>query len=88
MLWECYVSQCHVLLCCPSQDDCKNYVRLLEFLEDGRIYACGTFAFDPQCGFIVSVHVSTTTLIQVSSIYFIGQLDSYIETSTRAKYGG
>ncbi|XP_077085699.1 semaphorin-4F isoform X1 [Siphateles boraxobius] len=35
-----------------TEDDCKNYVRLLEFLEDGRIYACGTFAFDPQCGFI------------------------------------
>ncbi|XP_055067833.2 semaphorin-4F isoform X2 [Misgurnus anguillicaudatus] len=35
-----------------TKDDCKNYVRLLEFSEDGRIYACGTFAFDPQCVFI------------------------------------
>ncbi|XP_051554238.1 semaphorin-4F-like isoform X2 [Myxocyprinus asiaticus] len=35
-----------------TEDDCKNYVRLLEFLGDRRIYACGTFAFDPQCAFI------------------------------------
>ncbi|XP_056604053.1 semaphorin-4F isoform X1 [Triplophysa dalaica] len=35
-----------------TEADCRNYVRLLEFLEDGRIYACGTFAFDPQCAFI------------------------------------
>ncbi|KAI2662362.1 Semaphorin-4F [Labeo rohita] len=35
-----------------KMDDCKNYVRLLEFLGDGHIYACGTFAFDPQCTFI------------------------------------
>ncbi|XP_016124933.1 semaphorin-4F isoform X2 [Sinocyclocheilus grahami] len=35
-----------------TEDDCKNYVRLLEFLGEGHIYACGTFAFDPQCAFI------------------------------------
>ncbi|XP_052416905.1 semaphorin-4F isoform X2 [Carassius gibelio] len=35
-----------------TEDDCRNYVRLLEFLDDARIYACGTFAFDPQCAFI------------------------------------
>uniref|UniRef100_A0A9J8CPA0 Sema domain-containing protein n=1 Tax=Cyprinus carpio carpio TaxID=630221 RepID=A0A9J8CPA0_CYPCA len=35
-----------------TEDDCRNYIRLLEFLGDGHIYACGTFAFDPQCTFI------------------------------------
>uniref|UniRef100_A0A3Q4GTG9 Sema domain-containing protein n=1 Tax=Neolamprologus brichardi TaxID=32507 RepID=A0A3Q4GTG9_NEOBR len=34
--------------------DCRNYIRLLEFLGDGRIYVCGTYAFDPQCAFLVS----------------------------------
>ncbi|XP_076026933.1 semaphorin-4F [Genypterus blacodes] len=32
--------------------DCNNYIRLLEFLEGGRIYVCGTYAFDPQCAFL------------------------------------
>ncbi|XP_018585886.2 semaphorin-4F [Scleropages formosus] len=32
-----------------TKEDCRNYIRLLEFLSDGRIYVCGTYAFDPQC---------------------------------------
>ncbi|XP_049424999.1 semaphorin-4F isoform X1 [Epinephelus fuscoguttatus] len=35
-----------------TEVDCKNYIRLLEFLGDGRIYVCGTYAFDPQCAFL------------------------------------
>lgn len=35
-----------------TEGDCKNYIRLLEFLGDGRIYVCGTYAFDPQCAFL------------------------------------
>ncbi|XP_062372352.1 semaphorin-4F [Sardina pilchardus] len=35
-----------------TEGDCKNYIRLLQFLGDGRIYACGTYAFDPQCAFL------------------------------------
>ncbi|CAG5929357.1 unnamed protein product [Menidia menidia] len=35
-----------------TEADCKNYIRLLEFLGDGRIYVCGTYAFDPQCAFL------------------------------------
>lgn len=41
-------------VCLPLQGDCRNYIRLLEFLGDGRIYVCGTYAFDPQCAFLVS----------------------------------
>lgn len=44
-------------LCVPLQVDCNNYIRLLEFLDDRRIYVCGTYAFDPQCAFVVSVCV-------------------------------
>uniref|UniRef100_A0A8D3DJZ9 Ssemaphorin 4F n=1 Tax=Scophthalmus maximus TaxID=52904 RepID=A0A8D3DJZ9_SCOMX len=36
----------------PRNVDCHNYIRLLEFLEEGRIYVCGTYAFDPQCAFL------------------------------------
>ncbi|KAG9330233.1 hypothetical protein JZ751_026027 [Albula glossodonta] len=32
--------------------DCHNYIRLLEFTDVGRIYVCGTYAFDPQCAVI------------------------------------
>ncbi|KAM4537389.1 semaphorin-4F [Odontesthes bonariensis] len=35
-----------------TEVDCNNYIRLLEFLGDGRIYVCGTYAFDPQCAFL------------------------------------
>ncbi|KAM7377497.1 hypothetical protein PAMA_014008 [Pampus argenteus] len=35
-----------------TEIDCNNYIRLLEFLGDGRIYVCGTYAFDPQCAFL------------------------------------
>ncbi|XP_034020045.1 semaphorin-4F [Thalassophryne amazonica] len=35
-----------------SEEDCNNYIRLLEFLGDDRIYVCGTYAFDPQCAFL------------------------------------
>ncbi|XP_030017854.1 semaphorin-4F isoform X2 [Sphaeramia orbicularis] len=35
-----------------TEVDCNNYIRLLEFLGDGHIYVCGTYAFDPQCAFL------------------------------------
>ncbi|XP_055757278.1 semaphorin-4F-like isoform X2 [Salvelinus fontinalis] len=35
-----------------TEGDCNNYLRLLEFLGNGWIYACGTYAFDPQCVFL------------------------------------
>ncbi|XP_064859720.1 semaphorin-4F-like isoform X2 [Oncorhynchus nerka] len=33
-------------------DDCYNYICLLEVLKDGRIYVCGSYAYNPQCAFI------------------------------------
>uniref|UniRef100_A0A672GUE1 Sema domain-containing protein n=2 Tax=Salarias fasciatus TaxID=181472 RepID=A0A672GUE1_SALFA len=35
-----------------TEVDCRNYIRLLEFLGNGKIYVCGTYAFDPQCAFL------------------------------------
>ncbi|XP_036070367.1 semaphorin-4D isoform X2 [Oryzias melastigma] len=29
--------------------DCLNYIRVLQVLDDERLYVCGTYAFQPQC---------------------------------------
>src|SRR4029434_2199136 len=56
-------------------------IRLLQFLGDGRIYACGTYAFDPQCAFLVSVclcpwvqsvHVTLCVCVCVCMCMFCG----------------
>lgn len=33
--------------------DCKNYIRILHKMEDGKMYVCGTNAFDPECDYMV-----------------------------------
>lgn len=35
------------------QMDCKNYIRILHTTGDGRMYVCGTNAFDPTCDYMV-----------------------------------
>ncbi|KAM3865967.1 semaphorin-4E [Diretmus argenteus] len=35
-----------------SEIDCKNYIRILHTMEDGRMYVCGTNAFDPECDYM------------------------------------
>ncbi|KAG9330386.1 hypothetical protein JZ751_025537, partial [Albula glossodonta] len=35
-----------------SEADCHNYILVLDFMSDSRIYVCGTYAFDPHCAFI------------------------------------
>ncbi|XP_054845856.1 semaphorin-4F [Eublepharis macularius] len=35
-----------------KEAECHNFVRILEFANSTHLFACGTFAFDPQCGFI------------------------------------
>ncbi|XP_029929740.1 semaphorin-4E-like [Myripristis murdjan] len=34
------------------QSHCKNYIRTLHTMEDGRMYVCGTNAFDPECDYM------------------------------------
>ncbi|XP_061588059.1 semaphorin-4E [Cololabis saira] len=34
------------------ETECKNYIRILHKMEDGRMYVCGTNAFDPECKYM------------------------------------
>ncbi|XP_072220446.1 semaphorin-4E [Leuresthes tenuis] len=34
------------------ETECKNYIRILHEMSDGRIYVCGTNAFDPECDYM------------------------------------
>ncbi|XP_070701650.1 semaphorin-4E [Pempheris klunzingeri] len=34
------------------ETDCKNYIRILHKTDDGRMYVCGTNAFDPECDYM------------------------------------
>lgn len=34
--------------------DCPNFIRVLQFLNNTHIYACGTFAFSPRCTYVTS----------------------------------
>ena len=38
----------------PPQTDCFNYVRFLQSYNSSHLYACGTYAFQPKCAYIVS----------------------------------
>uniref|UniRef100_A0A8C9RL39 Si:ch211-129c21.1 n=1 Tax=Scleropages formosus TaxID=113540 RepID=A0A8C9RL39_SCLFO len=40
-------------VCCM---DCWNYILILHVLKDGRMYVCGTNAFSPTCGYMVSTY--------------------------------
>ncbi|XP_071778207.1 semaphorin-4E [Centroberyx gerrardi] len=35
-----------------AETECKNYIRILHTMEDGRMYVCGTYAFDPECDYM------------------------------------
>ncbi|XP_076019738.1 semaphorin-4D-like isoform X2 [Genypterus blacodes] len=35
-----------------SKEDCLNYIRVLQVLDDERLYVCGTHAFQPQCDYL------------------------------------
>ncbi|RLV62363.1 hypothetical protein DV515_00019393, partial [Chloebia gouldiae] len=38
----------------PINTDCFNYVRFLQSYNSSHLYACGTYAFQPKCTYIVS----------------------------------
>lgn len=40
------------------QRDCLNYIRVLQVVDDERLYVCGTYAFQPQCDHLVGCYVS------------------------------
>lgn len=35
-----------------ATNDCQNYIRILHKKDDGRMYVCGTKAFNPTCGYL------------------------------------
>ncbi|XP_062336508.1 semaphorin-4E [Osmerus eperlanus] len=35
-----------------SEIECQNFIRILHTMEDGRMYVCGTNAFNPECDFM------------------------------------
>ncbi|KAM4635479.1 semaphorin-4D isoform 2-T5 [Polymixia lowei] len=35
-----------------KEKDCLNYIRVLQVLDDERLYVCGTHAFQPQCDYL------------------------------------
>ncbi|NXO46556.1 SEM4C protein, partial [Locustella ochotensis] len=37
------------------QTDCFNYVRFLQSYNSSHLYACGTYAFQPKCTYIMSL---------------------------------
>lgn len=41
--------------CVPKvklEEECGNYICMLELLNDGSIYVCGSYAYNPQCAYI------------------------------------
>ncbi|XP_061656807.1 semaphorin-4D isoform X2 [Syngnathoides biaculeatus] len=34
------------------ETDCLNYIRVLQVVDDQRLYVCGTHAFQPQCDYL------------------------------------
>uniref|UniRef100_A0A673AFD5 Semaphorin-1A n=1 Tax=Sphaeramia orbicularis TaxID=375764 RepID=A0A673AFD5_9TELE len=43
----------------PKVLECKNYIRILHKMEDGRMYVCGTNAFDPECDYMLTLEKNT-----------------------------
>ncbi|XP_061656070.1 semaphorin-4D isoform X2 [Phyllopteryx taeniolatus] len=35
-----------------KETDCLNYIRVLQVVDDQRLYVCGTHAFQPQCDYL------------------------------------
>lgn len=43
-----------------ATNDCKNYIRILHKINDGRMYVCGTKAFIPTCDYMSYANGSLT----------------------------
>uniref|UniRef100_A0A8C6MG83 Semaphorin 4e n=1 Tax=Nothobranchius furzeri TaxID=105023 RepID=A0A8C6MG83_NOTFU len=49
---EWKVTEKQVSKCRGKGKDPENYIRALHMLKDGRMYVCGTNAFDPECDYL------------------------------------
>ncbi|XP_041825867.1 semaphorin-4D isoform X3 [Melanotaenia boesemani] len=54
VLWR--VSEQPMAMCTlkgkSKERDCLNYIRVLQVVDDERLYVCGTHAFQPQCDYL------------------------------------
>ncbi|XP_041754722.1 semaphorin-4D isoform X2 [Coregonus clupeaformis] len=50
------VPETHMTMCIlkgkSKETDCLNYIRVLQVLDDNRLYVCGTHAFQPVCHYL------------------------------------
>uniref|UniRef100_A0A8K9XN44 Semaphorin 4D n=1 Tax=Oncorhynchus mykiss TaxID=8022 RepID=A0A8K9XN44_ONCMY len=50
------VPESHMTMCIvkgkSKETDCLNYIRVLQVLDDKRLYVCGTHAFQPVCHYL------------------------------------
>ncbi|XP_076019731.1 semaphorin-4D-like [Genypterus blacodes] len=50
------VAEAEVTMCFmkgkSKEKDCLNYIRVLQVLDNERLYVCGTHAFQPQCDYL------------------------------------
>ncbi|XP_013864790.1 semaphorin-4D isoform X2 [Austrofundulus limnaeus] len=50
------VTESHMNMCTlkgkSKERDCLNYIRVLQVVDDERLYVCGTHAFQPQCDYL------------------------------------
>ncbi|XP_077353004.1 semaphorin-4D isoform X1 [Festucalex cinctus] len=54
VLWQ--VGETPIAMCTlkgkSKETDCLNYIRVLQVVDDKRLYVCGTHAFQPQCDYL------------------------------------
>ncbi|XP_077398749.1 semaphorin-4D isoform X2 [Vanacampus margaritifer] len=54
VLWQ--VGETPINMCTlkgkSKESDCLNYIRVLQVVDDQRLYVCGTHAFQPQCDYL------------------------------------
>ncbi|XP_057674305.1 semaphorin-4D isoform X1 [Corythoichthys intestinalis] len=54
VLWQ--VGESPIAMCTlkgkSKETDCLNYIRVLQVVDDQRLYVCGTHAFQPQCDYL------------------------------------
>lgn len=55
LLWK--VPESEMAMCIlkgkSKETDCRNYIRVLQVLDEDTLYVCGTHAFQPLCDYLV-----------------------------------
>ncbi|XP_077479172.1 semaphorin-4D isoform X1 [Stigmatopora argus] len=60
VLWQ--VGETPIAMCTlkgkSKETDCLNYIRVLQVVDDQRLYVCGTHAFQPKCDYLTVANFS------------------------------